>query len=197
MPAPGWYADPSGQAGVRWWDGTQWTANTAPLPAASPAAPASSGPAAPIYGPFIWLIVFMPLLSSVALLFYQPHYRIITLGGRTTLDPASIFSVGYLLVTLLGIVIYALTVVFAALDHRRLQRIGIRPFHWAFAFLGGLVYVIGRSVMVHRAARPRGLAPIWALIAVTVAGLVLGMVWLGLFFASFSTMMQELISSQY
>jgi uncharacterized protein YxjI len=27
---PGWYPDPSGQPGLRWWDGNQWTENFAP-----------------------------------------------------------------------------------------------------------------------------------------------------------------------
>jgi hypothetical protein len=26
--APGWYPDPAGEAGERWWDGTAWTAQT-------------------------------------------------------------------------------------------------------------------------------------------------------------------------
>ena len=29
---PGWYADPSGQPGTRWWDGAQWTDHTQPPP---------------------------------------------------------------------------------------------------------------------------------------------------------------------
>ena len=29
LPAPGWYHDPYGSAQARWWDGQQWTANTA------------------------------------------------------------------------------------------------------------------------------------------------------------------------
>ncbi|MCM3884586.1 phospholipid scramblase-related protein [Frankia sp. R82] len=29
---PGWYADPSGQHGSRWWDGNQWTDHTQPTP---------------------------------------------------------------------------------------------------------------------------------------------------------------------
>jgi hypothetical protein len=30
VPEPGWYADPSGGPGVRWWDGNAWTAHTQP-----------------------------------------------------------------------------------------------------------------------------------------------------------------------
>ncbi|PKQ26851.1 MAG: hypothetical protein CVT64_03660 [Actinobacteria bacterium HGW-Actinobacteria-4] len=37
-PAPGWYADPNGQAGLRYWDGTAWTNQTN----ASPASPGST-----------------------------------------------------------------------------------------------------------------------------------------------------------
>jgi uncharacterized protein len=28
LPPPGWYTDPGGQAGYRWWDGNRWTAET-------------------------------------------------------------------------------------------------------------------------------------------------------------------------
>ncbi|MBA2552406.1 MAG: DUF2510 domain-containing protein, partial [Geodermatophilaceae bacterium] len=28
QPQPGWYADPSGAAAQRWWDGNQWTDHT-------------------------------------------------------------------------------------------------------------------------------------------------------------------------
>ncbi len=31
-PAPGWYQDPYGGAGQRWWDGVRWTEHTAPPP---------------------------------------------------------------------------------------------------------------------------------------------------------------------
>ncbi len=42
---PGWYPDPWGQAGQRWWDGQQWSSNVSGPPAAG--AGTSSGVAAP------------------------------------------------------------------------------------------------------------------------------------------------------
>jgi uncharacterized Tic20 family protein len=37
-PPPGWYPDPQGGGGQRYWDGARWTEHTAP-PATAPAAP--------------------------------------------------------------------------------------------------------------------------------------------------------------
>ena len=45
---PGWYADPSGQADLRWWDGQVWTASTRARPEVPPTATAPSAPAATI-----------------------------------------------------------------------------------------------------------------------------------------------------
>ncbi|WP_291050213.1 DUF2510 domain-containing protein [Herbiconiux sp.] len=46
--AAGWYPDPSGAAGLRWWDGARWTEHTQ---AHAPAAPLAAQPAAqPQYG---------------------------------------------------------------------------------------------------------------------------------------------------
>lgn len=44
----GWYADPSGQAQTRWWDGQQWTEHTHDPGAAAPVAVAPVAPAAPV-----------------------------------------------------------------------------------------------------------------------------------------------------
>ena len=54
------------------------------------------------------------------------------------------------------------SVVFAYLDWQRLGRSGVvRPFHWAWSFLGGIIYVVGRSVIVHKVAQGRGLGQVW------------------------------------
>lgn len=51
-PPAGWYPDPSGQPGQRWWDGSTWTDQTQQSPAAAPGGggglPAWSG--SPGYG---------------------------------------------------------------------------------------------------------------------------------------------------
>jgi hypothetical protein len=41
MVPPGWYPDPDGRQAQRWWDGTEWTDRTAPLPAPRPTIVAS------------------------------------------------------------------------------------------------------------------------------------------------------------
>lgn len=45
MSASGWYPDPNGSGGQRWYDGTQWTAHAAPPPPR------------PLYGPAPVLVV--------------------------------------------------------------------------------------------------------------------------------------------
>lgn len=197
-PAPGWYADPTGLAGVRWWDGAQWSSYTAPMPASGTATGAGARPplpeGAPIYTPFIWLIVLLPLLSSVAIWFYQPVLPRLTADGRpATADPAATFTPGYFVFTGFSLVIYALSVVFAYLDHRALLRIGlVRPFSWAWEFLSPLVYVIGRSVVVRSVARPRGLLPVWILIAVTVVNLVVSGIWSAVLFGQIAAQLHTL-----
>jgi uncharacterized RDD family membrane protein YckC len=39
-PAPGWYPDPGGSGGQRWWDGVRWTDHLAPPPPAPWSSPA-------------------------------------------------------------------------------------------------------------------------------------------------------------
>jgi Protein of unknown function (DUF2510) len=181
-PAEGWYADPTGQAGVRWWNGSEWTSYTAPMPAAGPAA--ASGPTratlpatTPVYTPYIWLVVLLPLLSIIATLAVRPEYRFTRVNGVRTIDPASVFTPAYIAVLLFGVLLYALMLLFCYLDYRALVRVGVeRPFHWAWAFLASVVYVIGRSVIVHQVARPRGLLPVWITIGVVVVSVVTGFV---------------------
>ncbi|MGO4251302.1 DUF2510 domain-containing protein [Paenarthrobacter sp. TAF1] len=186
----GWYPDPSDPRFVRWWDGTAWTAQQAPrtmqyqapVPQPRPQISAQT----PVYNPFIWVITFLPLVSVIFMLTWQPEFRMITTRqGVTTVDPFSIYTPAYFLLLGSGFVSYGLSVFFAYLDRQRLLKSGVeRPFHWAWAFLNSVVYVIGRSVIVNKVAPKRGLWPIWATIAVFVISLVVSGIWMSNFMQS-------------
>lgn len=185
-PPPGWYPDPAGAPRLRWWDGAAWTAHLSgppayPQPAQQlqppPQAPRPTLDAqAPIYNPMIWLIVLLPVLTLAFAIAWMPVFRIGYIGPNhvRTLDPASIFTVSYVLVLACGCLVYAASIVLAYLDWQWLARAGVvRPFHWAWAFLSATVYIIGRSVIVHRVAPGRGLGPVWAWAGMAVAGLTI------------------------
>ncbi|GAA4675980.1 DUF2510 domain-containing protein [Frondihabitans cladoniiphilus] len=178
---PGWFPDPSGTPGLRWWDGTTWTGLTAPPGPPPGAVPYSDRPpltpGTPVYGLFIWLITLLPLLALPLSLTYTPTIKVERLGPGTapTLDPMSIYTPQYLAILGTGFLLYGITVVLAFADRRRLTHVGVtRPFHWAWAFLTYPVYLIGRSVIVHKVARPRGLWPVWVFFATEVISIVLG-----------------------
>ena len=186
---PGWYPDANAPGHQRWWDGTQWTDHVqAPYSTAQSYA-ALKAPAGTKTGTvWIWLIVLLPLLgySAFFLIDWKSYIDSVvessvtsTLGGTPSSYSASLAlysSPGYLLSQGLSFVIYALTVVFAALDVRELKRRGVpQPFHWAFSFLTTIVYIIGRSVVVKRRTGG-GMAPLWIYIGEMVLGLIAGVV---------------------
>jgi hypothetical protein len=173
----GWYRDPAGSDQLRWWDGAGWTEHLAANPPqASPHTNRSRSrpqisPSTPVYNAFIWLVVLLPLVSMILMPTWHPVLRIEYVGVQRirAIDPASLFSPWYVFLVLLGLAIDVLMVVFAALDRRKLERDGVWwPFHWAWAILAAPIYIIGRSVIVHKVAHRRGLAPIWVFIAVTL-----------------------------
>jgi hypothetical protein len=95
----------------------------------------------------------------------------------------------YFLLVFSGFLTYGASVLLAYFDSERLKRDGVvRPFHWAWSFLSGTVYVIGRSVIVAKVAPGRGLVPIWVLI---------GVIFLSIVLTSFkvSSLMTSMISS--
>ena len=162
--AAGWYQDPSNAAQQRWWDGTQWTEQVSAPAYGSPQAYEQLKAPAGTSGntPWIWLVVFLPLLGLLPLFF-------IDIGGyledsilyagdpngamRSVVEfytqPAMLLALGLSFVVLVG------TILFAYLDWRELKRRGVpAPFHWAFSFLAiagfGVVYPIGRAVVTKR-----------------------------------------------
>jgi hypothetical protein len=65
-PPPGWYADPGGSGGQRWWDGTRWTEHVhraVGAPPAAPAAPTAANPVKPRYRQKWW---HLPLVIGLA-----------------------------------------------------------------------------------------------------------------------------------
>jgi hypothetical protein len=195
----GWYPEPDGTDGQRWWDGTRWTEYSTPL-AAPPYVPYDAGNAGAARVPagtptstvWVWLVVVLPILA------YVPFFLIDFEGYllRSVTDPMAQFEMYLDPMYLGGIVsswvVYGLSVWFAYLDTKELGRRGFaRQFHWAWTFLASLVYVIGRSVVVRRQAG-RGAAPMWVAILLSVALLIGSFVWMGMFVAN---LMNATISS--
>ena len=190
---PGWYPDPWNPSAQRFWDGARWTEHVAAAggPSDRPRLPEG----APIYGALIWVLALLPLLDGVMVWFIHidaaQFAELMQSGDGSSLptgvgiDPFSLFGAGYWVTVALSPLLYAAYIVLAALDHRRLVRLGVvRPFHWAWAFIpsvGSLVYVIGRCVIVRKVAAPRGLAPLWVLIGSYLVALVSGAIWSSIF----------------
>ena len=183
---PGWYPDQSGQQ--RWWDGTQWTEHVQTPYSAAAAIAALKAPEGTKTGTvWIWLIVLIPLLGLSTLFFIDWADYVDSVVAASVSDPygtgaysqqlALYSSPGYVINNLLSFLVYGLTVLFAVLDVRELKKRGVpQPFHWAFAFLTSIVYVIGRSVVVKRRTGG-GLAPLWVYIAITAVSIIVGIVF--------------------
>ncbi|MFE4468676.1 DUF2510 domain-containing protein [Leifsonia sp. NPDC056824] len=184
---PGWYPDPFGEAPLRWWDGTKWEAAVSGNPPAAPNVYYASErrplpQETPVSTPWVWLVVLLPLASTlVSLVTIGDLTRSLTeFAARGAANPAGanlamLTSPGYLLSSILGWVVFALSIVFSWLDYRALDRRGVdRPFHWAWSFLAWPVYTIGRAVIVRRVAGGRGMGVLWATIAVVVVTIAAG-----------------------
>ncbi|MBM7829457.1 hypothetical protein JOE59_000162 [Agromyces cerinus] len=157
----------------------QGVGQPAPYGAVAPTTRVPEG--TPVDTIWIWLIVVMPVLSVLSLFFWdfeaylEQSMSPSTSTMLTALGPYT--DPWYLAATFGGWIIYGLSVWFAALDSAKLARLGYqRRFHWAWAFLSSLVYVIGRSVVVRRQAG-RGYLPMAAAIALTVAITIGVTVW--------------------
>ncbi|MFJ6678774.1 DUF2510 domain-containing protein [Microbacterium sp. NPDC091382] len=188
----GWYADPGEPGQLRWWNGTEWATDTvapqdaAPAPAAAPApvpppAPTSRTSRGGAGTVWIWLAIAAAVLPLYAEVFFDAG----SLGRIEGLTPSGGITAGLVLLIALDLVLVAFAVLFAWLDRRALRRRGIEaPFAWvwaALAFVATLgVYVIGRSVVVHRRTG-RGLAPVWVWLALTLVGLVVFAAWVTTF----------------
>jgi hypothetical protein len=166
----GWYPDPHGGPTARWWDGTQWTDHHTPLQERPEDLTAPAGTKTNTV--WIWLIVFLPLLSYLSIFTIDWNAYIQASIASPAGSITGAFQPGFLLMTFGGWVLLAVLVVFGYLDHRQLTRNGVpRPFHWAWSFLNP-VYPIGRAVVVRRRTGS-GIWPMWGSIAVLGVGLII------------------------
>lgn len=164
---PGWYVDPSGSGQDRWWDGRNWAEEHEAAPAGSAGTPRPPRVAegTPVYTPFIWAVAALPVISVLALAAVDMRAYAAATIDSTAGAPGDARSS-------LGLILFAASIALAYFDHRTLRSRGFAsPFHWAWALLGGGVYVIGRSVIARRRAGT-GLAPIGVWAAIAAFGLV-------------------------
>lgn len=180
LPSAGWYPDPENPTHSRWWDGLHWSEQSSGFQAAPAPAPYSSAPAAlsapagtPWNTPWIWILVFLPYVSSLGLFFidFSSMFDLSNPSGMIAAEMAMITSPGYLFMLLGSWASYALFVWFSYLDWRTLRDRGVpQPFHWAWGFLT-LVYTIGRSVVVRRRTG-KGISPMWVTIVTYVVAVI-------------------------
>lgn len=131
----------------------------------------------------IWVLAALPVVSLI--LASSADFRSAIPASPYDRGPM-MPDLGMVVLQLVSFLIYGVGVLIAYLDWRDLGRRGIvRPFHWAWTFLGSGVYVIGRSVIVRRrieGSPGRALSPIWVWAALTFLVLLVGAVkWLEAF----------------
>lgn len=173
LPAPGWYADPE-DGSRRWWNGIAW-AERGKGP--SGLLGSTGVPLGVSVNPWpVWLLVLLPLVSLVPLLTVDlgAWFRAALVAAEA--GRASVLPPGFLLSQVLGLVVVVLNLVLAAADRSALRSRGVAaPFHWAWTLLSPLVYLIGRTVVLHRRVG-RGSAPLWVYLLVSlVAGIAVGL----------------------
>jgi len=182
----GWYPDPAGTPRSRWWDGTQWTESYHdPLAAAQVGGLALKAPeGVAVYNPFVLAQLGLLVVSFLSIfLAFNPATIDSALypSSATGINPLEVIS------NLLGFVTYAAWVVLAYFDHRTLKAAGVpQPFHWAWAFLSALVYLIGRGVVMRRRTG-KGMATMWIAIGYCVAVFIVIIVLFVIIFSALSS----------
>jgi len=180
MTAPeGWFPDPVGLPQYRFWSGTAWTEHTYPyalMRTAEPLFRQELERQAPLPAGtqpnsiWVWLISVVSLASGIVGIAYTSdlgHMLEQTMSGpyaslQLYTEPGIWIQIAIVYIALGAIV------VFSWFDSRYLRRIGLlRPFHWAWAFLSPLAYMIGRPVIASRAVAG-SYWPLWLFAAITI-----------------------------
>jgi len=148
---------------------------------------------------WVWLVVFLPLVGVLSLFLFdwssyiRESFYAGLYGEPGAMGTDAIVST---VATLASVVLGALVVLFSFLDWRQLRARGVeKPFHWAWSFLvlvigSGLVYVIGRGVVLRRRTGS-GLAPVWASIVVTIVSIVIAAIWFVIILTQVFTLIEE------
>ena len=194
------------------------SASSAPASSFAPGYPAGAGAPVPMATKrdiptntvWVWLIVALPLVSVLMLFLFdwksqleQFLYAAVLAeqGGYSSSSTmmnfslnSTLFSIG---MSVLGLVLGGLSVLFAFLDWRQLRARGIvQPFHWAWAFFVFIVtagvYVVGRGIVLRRQTG-KGLGPVWGFIAVTVVSIVTASLWVIFLLRDFFAVMEQLM----
>jgi len=176
----GWYPDPADASSLRWWNGSEWTADRTAwrdryADQGRPATPVPAG--TPVYTKWIWLALIVPSIALLPLFGWDVGRYVAESATNPLASLAMMLDPWYLALTALSWVAYGLAVWLAYLDYAELGRLGYASrFHWAWALLSMLVYVIGRSAAVRRQAG-RGRAPIAVAVAIMAVTFIAVMTW--------------------
>ena len=129
--------------------------------------------------PWVWIIAVLPLISLVDTLTTDYSSLVDSATATSTTVPA--MSGREALSSLLGLLLWGATVLFAWFDHKALRARGVvRPFHWAFAFIPvTLVYLIGRFVVLRKRVGRGDGGPLWLHIAVVLLCTIVSVVVIG------------------
>jgi len=121
--------------------------------------------------PFVTAIALSPIITMGLVVVTMRRALELAIPGRTGVDAGDLG-----VVQIASLVLWLGIVLLAWLDHRTLRDRGLeRPFPWAWALLGPLVYLIGRSVVVRRRAGGSA-APLWLYLGLTVLGFAVAMI---------------------
>lgn len=181
---PGWYPDPAGGEGKRWWDGAGWTTHLQEPPAAPPlptfgnyvpaelrsVRPLPTADAGIAYTRAAWWIAFSPIWSIV------PQAIIVESVNSVSATPISDFIPG---LAALNMIVWAFLVWLAFIDRTKLHSLGNNSAAspW-WVLLTPLAYLIVRAQHVRLYATGAWAMVIWWSIAVFVTP---GLAVLGIF----------------
>jgi hypothetical protein len=118
---------------------------------------------------WVWLVVTMPWVLASTIFLFDVRMLLDALWVDDADAALALVAAHLALLVASSLATIALALLFANRDARRLRMVGVvRPFPWGFAAIAGIVYVIGRQVVLGKVTRPSP-APLVVSIALYVA----------------------------